>query len=357
MAGPFDLGTVVVRAALHVDPETAQITAVTRPDPDDPRRHPARRAHDRAPHRPHQFTLNPTNCDPMAITGTRPLGPRASAALSNRFQVGGCPALPFKPKLALSLKGATKRTGHPALSATLTAKPGEANIARAQVTLPHSDFLDNAHIGTVCTRVQFAAHQLPRRLASTATPPRSPRCSTNRFGHRLPALLPPTSSPTWSPPWAARSRSPSPARSTPVKGGGLRNTFEAVPDAPVSKFTLEMQGGSKGLLLNSATSAPANRATVHLNAQNGMTHDSRPLVTDGCQAAVPRRRSPRPRQPSVDRSPSLPHHNGTGPLRRRRHLRSSLSAACAAPSGLPGAVFPSPARPLSLPTAEPCAGL
>ena len=35
-----------------------------------------------------------------------------------------------------------------------------------------------------------------------------------------------------------------------VKGGRIRNTFEAVPDAPVTKFTLEMQGGKKGLLVN-----------------------------------------------------------------------------------------------------------
>jgi hypothetical protein len=68
----------------------------------------------------------------------------ATAALSARFQVGGCSPLKFKPKLALKLKGSLRRTANPELIATLTAKPDEANIVRAQVKLPASAFLDNA---------------------------------------------------------------------------------------------------------------------------------------------------------------------------------------------------------------------
>src|SRR4029077_1278958 len=66
-----------------------------------------------------------------------------------------------KPKLSLRLKGSVKRSSNPTLVANLAAKPGEANIARAQVKLPHSVFLDQAHIRTVCTRVQFAADTCP----------------------------------------------------------------------------------------------------------------------------------------------------------------------------------------------------
>ena len=163
VAGPFDLGAVVVRAALYVDPETARIHALSDPIPTildgiplDVR---SIALHvDR-----NQFTLNPTSCDPFAFSGQALSALNQSAALTQRFQVGGCSSLGFKPKLSLKLKGGTKRGDHPALTATLTMPPGGANIASAQVALPHSEFLDQAHIRTICTRVQFAARRLPDR--------------------------------------------------------------------------------------------------------------------------------------------------------------------------------------------------
>src|SRR5262249_30902513 len=144
IAGPFDLGAVVVRSALYVDPDTAQGRAVSDPLP---------QIIDGIPldvrsiylemNRP-DFTLNPTSCDSMAVTGSATSSLGASASLTSPIQVGGCSSLPFKPKLSLKLKGGTKRTDHPKLIATLKAKPGEANIAKAQVKLPPSAFLDQA---------------------------------------------------------------------------------------------------------------------------------------------------------------------------------------------------------------------
>jgi hypothetical protein len=67
------------------------------------------------------------------------------------------------------------------------------------------------------------------------------------------------------------------------KGGGIRNTFEVVPDAPVSKFTLEMQGGNKGLLENSTNlCAKPHRATSDFTAHNGKVYDTRPLLAVSC---------------------------------------------------------------------------
>src|SRR6185312_9699598 len=67
--------------------------------------------------------------------------------------------------------------------------------------------------------------------------------------------------------------------------GGIRTTFDSVPDAPVSKFTLNMQGGKKGLLVNSRNlCAGANKATVELQGQNGKSADQRPVVGNSCSA-------------------------------------------------------------------------
>src|SRR5262249_6537506 len=103
---------------------------------------------------------NPTDCEPTSVGGTL-FGATATQVLANRFQVGACKALDFAPKLTLAFKGAVHRRAHPSPRATLGAKPGEANIARAKVKLPKAAFLDNAHIGDVCTRVQFAASSCP----------------------------------------------------------------------------------------------------------------------------------------------------------------------------------------------------
>jgi hypothetical protein len=161
VAGPFDLGNVVVRNPLYIDPVTSQVTVVSDPIPTmlhgllldvkDIRVNIGRP----------NFTAAPTNCEAKTI-GARIGGEQgASVTRSNRFQVGDCAALGFKPKLELRLFGGTKRGSHPRLSATLTARPGDANIAAASVALPHSEFLDQAHIRTVCTRSQFATKTCP----------------------------------------------------------------------------------------------------------------------------------------------------------------------------------------------------
>jgi hypothetical protein len=280
-AGPYDLGTVVVRAALYVDPETARIHAVSDPIPQILEGIPLDlRSIALRMDRP-DFTLNPTSCDPMALTGnaTSPFG--QAAALSSPFQVGGCQALPFKPKLALSLKGGTKRGDNPALKAVLTAKPGEANIGKAVVALPHSEFLDQAHIKTICTRVQFAADQCPAGSiygkATATTPlldqPLSGPVYLRSSSHNLPDLVADLNGQIHI---VLDGRIDS-------FHGGIRNSFEAVPDAPVSRFVLEMQGGKKGLLENSRNlCSSVNRVGVQMDGQNGKSYDTTPALKVKC---------------------------------------------------------------------------
>ena len=83
------------------------------------------------------------------------------ATPTNHFQVGNCRTLDYEPKLSLSLSGGLARRGHPAIHAILDAGPGEANTRRVSVALPRGELLDNGHIDTVCTRVQFAADACP----------------------------------------------------------------------------------------------------------------------------------------------------------------------------------------------------
>jgi hypothetical protein len=285
VAGPFDLGTVVVRNALFVKPETAQGRVVSDPFPKLIDGVPLRlRSIDVRLDRP-GFTLNPTNCSAMAVNAKITSTDGASANPTVPFQVGGCKALGFKPDLKLSLKGGTKRSDHPALKAVLNYPKGNyANIAKAVVSLPHSEFLAQNHIKTICTRVQFAADQCP---------------AGSIYGF-VTATTPLLDKPLEGPLYLRSSSHPLPDLVAALHGqidvdlvgridsknGGIRTTFDAVPDAPVSKFVLTMQGGKKGLLENSKNLCNSvNKADVKFTAQNGMTSNSTPVLTNSCKKA------------------------------------------------------------------------
>lgn len=283
-AGPFDLGVVVVRTALHVDPATAQITAVSDPLPAILGGIPLDlRSAQIKLDRP-DFTLNGTSCDRTSIGGSLGSTQGFLAPLSDPFQLGECAGLPFKPQLSLEFKGSTRRTANPRLIATVRAKPGEANIAMAQVKLPKAAFLDNSHIGTVCTRVQFAADQCPTDSvygqASATSPlldyPLTGNVYLRSSDHPLPDLVVALRGPATQPVAIDLI-----GRTDSVKGA-LRNTFEAAPDAPVSSFRLELFGGKKGLIELSDGLCANRYATVLMNGQNGKTHDTRPLVKASC---------------------------------------------------------------------------
>jgi hypothetical protein len=284
VAGPFDLGTVVTRVAIHVDPETAQVRAISDPIPYILQGLPVDlRQLTLFINRP-DYIVNPTSCNPMSLTGSVSLLTGQTADVSNPFQLGGCQNLTFKPKLALRLKGGTTRTAHPALTAMLSfPKPGGANVARASVALPHSEFLDQSHIGTICTRVQFAANQCPaksvygtaRAISPLLAQPLEGPVYLRSSSHELPDLVAALKG-QFEVDLVGRIDS---------KNGGIRTTFESVPDAPVTKFTLSMQGGKKGLLQNSTNICHGkHKAVAQFEGQNGMTAALKPLLKARCRS-------------------------------------------------------------------------
>jgi hypothetical protein len=262
--------------ALGVEPETARIHAVSDVIPDvfggvklD------LRAIDLDMDRS-QFMLNPTNCDPQATTGTinggggDPANPAAfsSYPVNDPFQATECDRLAFKPKLKVKLFGPTRRAKNPRLKAILTAREGDANIARTALTMPRSLFLDQGHIGTVCTRPQLASHTCPKASVYGTAKAWSPLLGDKLTGevllvssdHKLPDLL-----------IDLRGQVEIHLRAViSSKHGGLKTVFNAVPDVPVSRFVLDMKGGKKSLLVNSKnTCRKPQRAVLNIKGQNG----------------------------------------------------------------------------------------
>ena len=297
VAGPFDVGAVVVREALTLDPKTAEVHVdgdKSEPIPHILKGIPLKLRDLRVYVDRPDFTINPTSCDPSAVGATL-FGSYADVfspaddvpvALSSRFQAANCASLAFKPRLGIKLKGGAKRGGHPALTAVLRPRPGDANLSEAQVTLPRSAFLDQAHIRTVCTRVQFAE--------SGGNGAGCPKGSV--YGH-VRAWTPLLDEPLSGPAYLRSSNHKLPDLVFALHGvvdieaagridavrGGIRATFEAIPDAPISKAVIEMQGGKKGLIVNSRNlCATRNRAKAKLTGQNGKRHDFAPLVKPRC---------------------------------------------------------------------------
>lgn len=290
IAGPFDLGNVVVRVPLFVDPETGQVHAKTDALPDV---YGGSKLDIRSVFlnlNRKEFTLNGTNCDKAATAGvikgggSDPINPAAysSFAVSDPFQAKNCDKLGFKPKLKIRLFGKTKRAKHPKLRAILTARPGDANIARASVALPHALFLDQASLGTVCTRVQFAAQQCPKKSI---------------YGYAR-AITPLLAKPLEGPVYLRSSNHTLPDMVAHLQGqididlvgridsfrGGIRTTFDRLPDAPVTKFLMTLPGGKKGLLINSRNlCAKPVKAIIRLKGQNGKKANSKPKLRTPCK--------------------------------------------------------------------------
>jgi hypothetical protein len=278
-AGPYDLGTVVVRAALYVNPETAEVKAASDTIPyifggvklD-------LRSIDVSINR-NNFTLNPTTCrEPFSIRtsifggGGNPANEAAWFAVSpsRPFRATECGALKFKPTFharILGGKGHTQRADNPKFRAILEARNGDANLRRAAFILPRATILDQSHIKTICTRVQLAANNCPKNSVYGNAKATSPLLDDPLKG---PVYL--TSSDNPLPDLLVNLRGQVNVRLRGVissEHGRLKTVFSNTPDVAVKKFTLTMKGGSKGLLVNSRNlCARQTNGFLNLRAQN-----------------------------------------------------------------------------------------
>jgi len=281
VAGPFDLGTVAVRMALHVDPVTARLRAISDPFPTILRGVPLDlRALQIDLNRP-GFIRNPTSCDEMSVLGSATSAAGATAALAYRFQVGGCADLGFKPTVTAQLVGPTHRGAHPGLRTVLRARGGDASIRRVVVALPPTELLDNRRIKAVCPRPRYAARNCPDEAAVGFARAWSPLLDQPLAGpvylragkHRLPDLAVSLD---------GQFRLDLAARIDSVRGR-LRMTLQALPDVPLSRVVVSLPGGRGGLIVNSGgLCAERWRTAASFLAHNGKTRDVIPVLRTHC---------------------------------------------------------------------------
>ncbi len=297
--GPFDLGTVVVRSAIDVDPQTAQVSIDSAGS--DPIPHiidgiPIHLRDIRVYIDRDHFTVDPTSCSPSSVlstltgsgAGVGNPGLTGTATAASPYQAFGCGSLPFSPALKLRLRGGTSRGRFPSLRAELRPRPGDADIEAAKVTLPASEFLEQRHIKTICTLPQFGAERCPAGSAYgsaqafsplLAQPLEGPVYLRSAPGRKLPDLV-------------ADLHGGGLGLRIEVVGhidsvhGGLRGTFEGVPDAPVSRFVMNLKGGKRGLLVNSQDLCAApQRADAVFVGHNQLGIHTRPKMEVDCSQA------------------------------------------------------------------------
>lgn len=298
IAGPYDLGTVVVRQAIHVDRTDAHITVVSDPLPTILEGIPLRlRSINVDINRPN-FMINPTSCGEKQIKATMFSTEGSVHHAVQRLQVGDCGALPLRPKFRMRLTGPRRQMqegGHPGLRTVLTQGFGQANMKVVAAKLPLSLALDpeNAQSDALC---EFEAGQRVDCPASSII--------GSAVAH-TPVLNRPLTGPVYFVknvrihPRTGRTIRTLPTLLIPLRGEvaidvransdvidqKLVSTFHTVPDAPVSRFELNLNGGPKGILVATRNICPRPRSHVtdmEIDGQNGKRADQAVRMRTPC---------------------------------------------------------------------------
>jgi len=277
-AGPFDLGRVVLRAPVRIDPDTAQasvrLDALPQIIDGIPLHYRAiRLVFDRP-----GFVRNPTSCEPMRIELEASSENGAAATASDRFQASDCAALRLRPRLALRLSGGLGRNAHPRVEVHLASGPGQANLSAARIDLPAGELLDTHRIRALCAReVPAGRCPDPSRLGwATIRSPLLPdplrgpiflRVPSGRYPDLLAEVR------------GGGIRLRLHGRTASAPSGRLRFRLAGLPDLPLSKAAITLAGGRRGIVVNSETlCGRPRRAVAQLDGHNGKHLLLRPLL-------------------------------------------------------------------------------
>jgi hypothetical protein len=285
LAGPYDYGVVVVRVALHVDQQTAQVFAASDTVPSIIGGIPIRMRSIQVNIDKPNFTINPTNCSPFSVA-SQGIGDQGTVTnFSSYFQVVNCARLPFKPTLTMRQLGGhrnTKRSKNPPLQFDLRTRPGDANIKSLSVTLSNAFEIDQRHLGNICSEKELTekecAGRTPIGKATTTTPlldqPLSGPVYAVSGSGGLPRLAFILNGQVKLVPRADTKTTP---------GGRLQTTVPVVPDAPVGHFQLNVFGGKRGYLINTRDICANTPVTgVSYTAQNGRTRSQKVKLKAAC---------------------------------------------------------------------------
>jgi hypothetical protein len=289
LAGPFDLGTVVVRAGIKVDSTDSHLAIDTPSLPTILQGIPLRLRSvnvsiDRA-----NFLFNPTSCDPLAVGATLKSTEGATQEVSSPFQATGCDALPYAPKLTATTQAAKR--GNPAgLTVNLSQTPGEANTKSVSVKLPSQLGARLSTINQACPEETFKADPT--------------KCGAGSKVGTVTAATPLLADPLGGTVYLEAHKPPTlPTLEAVLQGsgitvnlsgklnltGGITSTFDTVPDVPITSFRLALPPSAANSALQASADlcAAALPLTATILGQNGKKVDVKSAVeVAGCTVQI-----------------------------------------------------------------------
>jgi hypothetical protein len=309
VAGPFNLGTIITRGKIEIDPRTLQVTITTNPLPQVVDGVPTDLRLINAVADRESFLVNPTNCSPFTFSGTAwgtaPPGenePGMTVPVSSRFQVGSCRSLGFSPSFAARASGKTSKKNGASLSATLSYPPtppgtgqatSQAGIHSVKVELPKQLPSRLTTLQKACTAAQFnsnpagcpSASIVGQALVHTPLLPvtvSGPAYFVSHGGEAFPALVLVLQ--------GYGVTADVEATTFISKKGVTSLTFKAAPDAPFNSFTLTSpQGPYSALAANGNLCTSKLTMPTELIAQNGaVLHKTTKISVTGCPKTLTR---------------------------------------------------------------------
>jgi hypothetical protein len=321
IAGPLDLGTVVVRQSLRIDTRTARITDVSNPFPTVLDVTGANGQTDGIPIRLRRvdvtferagFIFNPTSCAKLPLTGSISSAEGTSAAVSSPFQVTNCASLKFTPELTVSTQGKTSEANGASLAVKLTYPPvpgrrkapqgTEANVGAVKIDLPKQLPSRLTTLQQACLAKTFAANPAGCPEASVIG---HAKISTPILPTPVCVKAPCPASLEGPAYFVSHGRETFPSLELVLQGDGVtidlgattfinkKNvtsvTFRTIPDVPVSSFELTLPEGKYSALgtnKNLCKLAGKLAMPTALTGQNGAEiHKSTNITVTGCKKA------------------------------------------------------------------------
>ncbi len=302
VAGPFNLGLVVVRSRIDVDPVTSQLTVTSDPLPQIVFGVPLRLKRVTVNIDRPNFMFNPTNCAAQQLTAVVSGNQQAVANVASPFAAAGCKSLAFKPEFKVSTSGKTSKANGASLDAKVSYPPfkagSEANIAYVKVELPKQLPSRLTTLQKACTDATF-----------NANPAACPSSSIIGIVRASTPLLPVgLEGPVY---FVSHGGEAFPSLIAVLQGDGVRvdltgttfisktgitsSTFKAVPDVPVNTFEIYLpEGKYSALAANGSLCTAAAQGKLKMPsefvAQNGaVLKQSTKITVTNCPKAKQRK--------------------------------------------------------------------
>jgi hypothetical protein len=300
VVGPFDLGTVVLRFGLNINPYTAQVSVSPTSSEPIPTIIQGIVTHvrdirvyiERPGNAP--FTLNPTSCDPMAIGSTLTSSLKQNASITSPFQTANCANLKFAPKFTVSTQGRTSKANGASLAVKLTYPSGVAgtyaNIAKVKVELPKQLPSRLTTLQKACTAAQFEANPAD--------------CPTPSVIGTAKAVVPNIPEPLTGPVYfVSHGGEAFPSLEIVLQGYGVKvilvgatfiskagitsTTFKAIPDNPVTSFELTLPEGKYSALAANGNLCSLTKTVTVKKRTVVKVHGKKKTVTRSVKQAEP----------------------------------------------------------------------